>query len=656
MVLILLLVLLCLYFFFLEQKNGRVEALARALVSYHVLLLLITNGLSLFSGFTKVTCFLSWCFVLFVLTFRYIYKYKKCYPLKKIMDQQLPVQILNRSLIEKIMLFVMVILFVVLFVGALFTVPYNYDSMTYHLARIGHWIDFKSVNHYVSNIDRQIYSPVLAEYNLLHIMSLSGSDTYVNFLQYFSMIGTCIFLYKTARMLGTSKVFSLFACFLFVTMPLTISQSVTTQNDLYATLWFSIFVYYLVTFIVEDHIDFSKEQRIRLILIGATVGFAFLAKTSICASALMFLPWLLLVRIKKKDKVFSLIKSAMLAGVTLVFVILETLVRNLFSSGSLMADTASANIMVATKNISYILVNILKNFSILITQHLYRPLNGFVYRIAISLGAKLKVQVNHEAISYHGFDFIQHMNMGDDMYSHDKTPSAFVTYMAFFVILIVFGILIRNVRKKEFQGVSIGYAISCWLSLGFIMALLRWQPWGTRLMYPALAMTVVMIANVLGYLLKSKKAIVICLFPMICLSVLLCSSSVVYNMKPAVENLQSGLDNRMQRYFTYNDRYATYLALIDEVQKQGFTDVGVVISGDGYDYPLWLMFREKEPEVRLRHILLDQKEKEVQMPECILYIERGALTVGETLTYQGTLYRCSYVYEGESKDAILIRE
>ncbi len=35
-----------------------------------------------------------------------------------------------------------------------------YDSMTYHLARIGHWIDNGSVDYYVTNIDRQLYSPV----------------------------------------------------------------------------------------------------------------------------------------------------------------------------------------------------------------------------------------------------------------------------------------------------------------------------------------------------------------------------------------------------------------------------------------------------------------------------------------------------------------
>ena len=555
---------------------------------------------------------------------------------------------------EKLMTSLMIFLFILLFGAALFTVPYNFDSMTYHLARIGHWIDNQSVNHFITNIDRQNYSPVLAEYNLLHMYLLTGSDSFLNLLQYAAMIITSLYLYKCARMLGTHRSFSIFGAFLFVTMPLTISQSMTTQNDLFGAMWFSLFLYYLLQFISMEKLVLDKRTGKLLFFTALTVAFAFLTKTSICASMLFFLPWLLMVRLKKKDKLLTLIQSACVAGISIAAIISETIIRNLLSAGTIMPDTASGNIMVATKNVSYIIVNILKNYSLILTQHLSDALNGFLCRIAIHAGAALKVEVNNEAISFHGFDYIRHMNRGANMYSHDITPSAFVGYLAFLCGILL---LVWILTNRKAPSLSIGFGISCWLSFGFIMALLRWQPWGTRLMYPALAMTVIMIANMLCYLSRriTKKGIL--LIPLAAVSLVLAIPSITYNTKPALENLKEGCTNRFSHYFTFNKRYDSYQELSDQLlsiqqQSQGTSvpsshmdSVGMLISGDGYDYPLWLIFRQKMPDTRLYHVLLEEPADSpvTELPAYILQIERGSLSKGDTLTYQNQDYTCIFV-------------
>ena len=104
----------------------------------------------------------------------------------------------DEELAYNIMYALIIALFVFLLFGALYTVPYNYDSMTYHLARVGHWIDHKNVAHYITNIDRQIYSPVLCEYFLMHIMLLTGSDILVNLLQFFCLLSSTYFVLRSA--------------------------------------------------------------------------------------------------------------------------------------------------------------------------------------------------------------------------------------------------------------------------------------------------------------------------------------------------------------------------------------------------------------------------------------------------------------------------
>ena len=697
-------------------RMQRAEVWFRTIVLFEAIVLILTNLLSILHIMTRAVDFVAWLVITIIFAFLYgknkydrtletisvvkvfqnvanPYSKNAVIQLKKNGNDKL---FLNsddsflknagkKSASEKsksekaliwIMLAILGILSLVLLFGAIFTVPYNYDSMTYHLARIGYWIDHKSVAHYITNIDRQVYSPVLAEYNLLHMMLLSGNDTFLNFFQYFCMFAAAYFIYKCAQKLGVNRLFSLFGAFIFMLMPLTISQSITTQNDLFAALIFILFVYKLLDVICYDKIILNAEQTLDIVMLGLLVGYAYLAKTSVCASMVMFMPWLLIARLRKKDDFKKLIGSVGIALAGIVVTISETLIRTFLSSGSLMTSTASGNIMVATKNVKYIIVNILKNFSMLITQNYYRPLNGFIYRIAIGAGEKLQVEVNHEAIAFHGFDFLHHMNMGDDMYSHDKTPSAFVAYLAVIAGVILIGMIVVavfkrlahrkiqeisnkkitenavNVENKEYEEttenqefVSIGFAISAWLSLGFIMALLRWQPWGTRLMYPALAVTVIMSVNMLYCLMRrwKKPVTAAVLGILIVLATMLAVPSVSYNLQPAVEFVKGGCQNRINQYFRSNHREDGYEKMIELAKSDQAKDIGLIISGDGYDYPLWLMLRKDYPEAKLRHLIKENASDVTQKtPDCIFMIERDVLEVGETFEYAGVVYTCAY--------------
>lgn len=661
-------------YYFYQKKEAFDKALGKTLLIFEAFVVLFTNILSIGSHLNRWTAFAVWALVFLTFVVLGVKQHKKEYfrlQQKPDFDEK------QLSSVERALLAGSLILVVSLLVGAIFTVPYNYDSMTYHLARIGRWIDHGNVNYYLTNIDRQLYSPVLSEYNMLYLFLLSGGDRWLNLYQYCNMLITAFYFYKVARMLGTDRKFSLLGVFAFLSMPLTISQSITTQNDLSAAMWYVLFLYYLLWFIKAEKLSFAKERRgelvENLICIGMTVGFAFLMKVSVCASMIFFVPWLVVVCIGRKDKIKDLLLCALAAGSVLVVTISETLIRTYMACGSFIADTTSGDIMVATKNVSYIIVNILKNYSLLITQHLWTWINGFIYRIAISVGAMLHVEVNNVAIAFHGFDFITYLNTGDDMYSHDRTSSAFAAYFALLAgVLLVIALVValinrirvkKNLAPRKTMQISYGFVISSWLGFGFIMALLRWQPWGSRLMYPALAITVIAGVHILGAFcsrLKRKEFVII---PLAVLSFILCLSPLEYNMQQTKKYLAGGCENRTKFYFENNKRYATYKKLLKQAKQMEATDIAVVISGDGYDYPLWKMFHDSYPEATLRHVLVDDtnmvlKEAESEKePDCILWIERGRLEVGQTLDYNGVTYVCVFVAESEkAPDSLLIKQ
>ncbi len=657
-------------YYFWQKGEEFANALGKSLLIFHALVVLFTNILSIGSNLNRRTAFVVWALTFVVFTGLGIKKFGKEY----FRLQQKPAfDAAKLSKIETGLFVLSLILVLTLFIGAIFTVPYNYDSMTYHLARIGRWIDHGNVNYYLTTIDRQLYSPVLSEYNMLYLFLLSKGDMWLNMYQYVNMIVTAYYFYKVARMLGTDRKFSMFGVFVFLSMPLTISQSITTQNDLSAAMWYVLFLYYLLWFIRAEKLSFAKETRKelieKLICVGATVGFAFLMKVSVCASMVFFVPWLVVVCIRRKDKIKDLLLCALTAGGVLVVTVSETLIRTYMACGSFIASTTSGDIMVATKNVSYIIVNILKNYSLLITQHLWTWINGFIYRIAISVGALLHVEVNNVAIAFHGFDFITYLNTGDDMYSHDRTSSAFAAYFAFLAgVLLVIALvilLVKKLRRKEGRQmqISYGFVISAWLGFGFIMALLRWQPWGSRLMYPALAVTVLAGVHILGAFCSRMKKKEIVIIPLALLSLILCLAPLEYNMQQAKKYIAGGCESRTKFYFENNKRHSSYRQLLKEVKAMKAKDVAVVISGDGYDYPLWKMFRDSYPKATLRHVLVDDtnmvltEAETAEEPDCILWIERGRLEIGQTLDYNGTTYVCVFVADSEkAPDSLLIKQ
>lgn len=66
----------------------------------------------------------------------------------------------------------------------------QWGSVSYHMSRIMHWIQNRSLKFYPTLIPRQLHLNPWAEYALLHLQLLSGSDRFANLLQWISWIGS----------------------------------------------------------------------------------------------------------------------------------------------------------------------------------------------------------------------------------------------------------------------------------------------------------------------------------------------------------------------------------------------------------------------------------------------------------------------------------
>jgi len=108
----------------------------------------------------------------------------------------------------------------------------NWDSMTYHLSRVGYWIQHGSTDHFFTHNERQNYSPPNAEFGLLSTIIFARAEWPAPFGQYAAYFVCLAAVYLIARQTGASNAASLFAALLLGTMTEMILQATNPKNDL----------------------------------------------------------------------------------------------------------------------------------------------------------------------------------------------------------------------------------------------------------------------------------------------------------------------------------------------------------------------------------------------------------------------------------------
>ena len=91
---------------------------------------------------------------------------------------------------------------VVLVAIAWLYLPNNADSLVYHLARVAHWIQNSSVDHYATHTTAQLELAPLHEFNMLHLHLLADTDRLDGFVQLAAFVVAIVGVSELTRLLG----------------------------------------------------------------------------------------------------------------------------------------------------------------------------------------------------------------------------------------------------------------------------------------------------------------------------------------------------------------------------------------------------------------------------------------------------------------------
>ncbi|WP_410810727.1 glycosyltransferase family 39 protein [Micromonospora sp. 067-2] len=157
---------------------------------------------------------------------------------------------------------------------ALLAEPNNFDSQTYHLPKVEHWVAQGDLDFWPTAIHRQVTIPPGAEYLLLHLRLLTGSDQLYNLVQWAAGVVCLLVAARITAQLGGGRRAQLLTAFVLASTPMVVLQATSTQTDLVCAAW----VVCAATLVLD-----GLRRRTgwgTLLGLGAATGLTAVTKTS----------------------------------------------------------------------------------------------------------------------------------------------------------------------------------------------------------------------------------------------------------------------------------------------------------------------------------------------------------------------------------------
>jgi hypothetical protein len=494
-----------------------------------------------------------------------------------------------------------------LFFVALLTPTTNIDSLSYHLARMAHWIQQGSVDHYPTDDLRQIEFGPWSSFVMTNLFLLWGNDRLLNLVQWFAMVSSLILLSWMVQSLwgffrGTSNIPEpgrrtearalAFTCLIAATLPIGMVESISTQND-YSTAFWVMSIFALGLVLMKE-----PANRYYVCAAGLAAGLGTLTKATtymyvgplILAGGLW---WLRLLYIRQKAasseaKRFAGLRDRLAClQVALVFVgaffLLNAphMARNYSLFGS---PLGSPEMMSLERNESLshrvFASNVIRNMALhtnsgipWLTHGLNRALTWLHHLTGEEFNDP------RTTFSYCRFEFREKFSVSDSVAS---------CIVHFTLCSLVLGLLV--LRPIRHQRIFL-YLAPILLSMLFFAFFLKWQTWHSRIhlaWFLLLAPCVAFLFCERGQRWPVWAAAVALL--------IFAGASIAANTSRPVFSAKFRALPREKQYFTPirdEQMRESFVELTDRIIASRCQNVGLKAVFCGLEYPLWMMLKNR---------------------------------------------------------------
>ncbi len=514
--------------------------------------------------------------------------------------------------------------------------PSQWDSMVYHLPRIDHWLQNRSVAFYPTNVVRQLFNPPWSEYAALHLIAIGGDERCGNAVAWGSMLGSLVGVSLIAAHLGAGARGQIFAVLACATLRMGILQAAGTQNDYVIAFWL---VCMTEALLATAPAVVSPWGALR---VGAALGLAMLTK----GTAVLFAVPLLLALWPWNAAWTRMLRSALPVALVVAALNGPHWARNLATFGSPLGPESSGS---ATGTVDDSLVNaamtpglFVSNVVRNLTIHAgtgWGALDATVTRLVERGHAAVGLDASDPRTSrlYPEARFAIVGSLADP----DRTGNPVHLLLmlgAAGSILATAGLRRRPRVTRYLLGLALAFAAFC--------LVLKYQPWHSRLHLPWFVLAAPLV-GVAAEAWSASWSIVAA----IAMSLLAVPPLVKNNLGPLV--LRSTVFNvpRDRQYFHWfgqptNPFYSEVAAAADTLRRARCADVGLMIGWDDWEHPWWVLVSDEGRDpIRVRHVGVENASARLAAAEpafvpCGIVV--GRRPVGERLDVEGASYRLAW--------------
>lgn len=615
------------------------KAVCVSSISWSTFLFALVEGLNIFKAITSVNLMIAWGIFL-IITGGYCLKKKNLLQMKITSLRQSAVSLYgdNGASVKALIIFIAFFM-IARTLLALIIAPHDADSNSYHLPRIIYWIQHQSVDYYDTHVMRQLFSPVFAEYINLNVWLLTGGDFFINMLQNFSAYGCLILLYGIIRELGCGIKWALFGCILALTMNIFAAESMTSQVDLAGTFYLMILTYLIIEVLYK-----SKLTIFQFMLLGLVSGFIYITKTNACAPAAVIIIYVVLVKIFHGN--FRIIPLGIISLICIGLIVSTTFYRNYNAfDGDFMAfnehsmnNANFGSIVIGTLSPKYVSINIIKNLCTIGVER-----NALLLDSAVkTLANVLKIDINAPQLTWSNIPFhIQYSAGLVSANAHLVTP--------LFLMASVISLIYLIKRKTITEGLMFALI----LSMFSILIILRWQPWASRLILPALMVVIISIVYYFSEITKKfnknswkYKACYFLVLEIIFQCGVCSTEGLAFHSYLAVNNLRHPRYVQYWGIFARNGKmFAAYDNFSKLIDNGNYDNIGLDGIENMYQYPILSKYVPMDKRVECVTLLGDGREAKVLNPNFspdIILVENVELNPEKIYTCNGNNYRCIY--------------
>lgn len=590
-------------------------------------IVLLTEGLSLFQQLTRSACISFWALVLPMTAIGLGMAWKH----QNRQNTSLSPFALRLGLVSKVTVIATFLILILTLMTALVSAPNNWDAMVYHLPRVMHWIQQQSVAHYPTHETRQLTLVGGAGYWVTHMYLLSGSDRFSNLVQWLAFVGCIVNVSLLAQNLADRSAAWL-AALVCSTIPMAIMQAATPQTDLIAGCWLLAVAYFVL--VVERPTDSSSQltpsysqpwhqffshraglSRPQWLWITVALALAIVTKPTNWVFALPLLGILWLrgweytqnQELKGFNGFLQSLGQSIAVGIASLSLTIPSLWRNYQTFGSVFGDLGkqTGNAVIGLRPL---LSHALKTLAInLPIPGLWRAvdwLHTHILRLSVA-DSRFNLGLTPLADPNSG--------TGEALVKVVAPHEDFVGYplhlllLGIAIIAIAFWQARRSVpvdRRVYLLIFAVGFNL---LSFWFLF---KWQPWENRLLLPIALLGVPIIAVYLRQFVRPRWQLLIASG----LGLLAIAYALTPIRHPLVA-LPSGAQEqspsiltlpREAMYFSgaRKELQAPYTVIAQRIQARNCQRVGLVLAGEGWEYPLWVLLQQQAP-VKIRHVAVE---------------------------------------------------